>query len=178
MAAMTVENWVDRQQSHGRYSFLREQAVAGSGLSPEAVKKALQRLARRGRVLKVKDYFYVIVPLEYQSSGSPPVSWFINDLMAAMKQPYHVGLLTAAAQHGDFSPTAAGIPGHYRQVRPAAFGRSHEDSLLCKQVRRQGPNRRDQDAHWQTCVLPRPKPLPWTWSASYGPQATWVMWLP
>lgn len=100
MPAITLENWVDAQQSLGRYSFLREQAVADSGLSAEAVKKALQRLARRGRVLKLKDYFYVIVPLEYQSAGAPPVSWFIHDLMAAMKLPYYVGLLTAAAQHG------------------------------------------------------------------------------
>ena len=36
----------------------------------EAVKKALQRLARRQRVVKVKNYFYVIVPLEYRHAGS------------------------------------------------------------------------------------------------------------
>jgi predicted transcriptional regulator of viral defense system len=100
VASITVEKWVDDRQAHGRYSFLRTEAVAGSGLSAEAVKKALQRLARRGRVLKLKDYFYVIVPLEYQSAGAPPASWFIHDLMAAMELPYYVGLLTAAAQHG------------------------------------------------------------------------------
>ena len=55
--------------------------------------KVLHRLARRGRVLKVKDYFYVIVPLEYQSAGGPPAAWFIHDLMAAMRLPYYVGLL-------------------------------------------------------------------------------------
>jgi len=100
MAAITVEKWVDDRQARGRYTFLRADAVAGSGLSAEAVKKALQRLARRGRVLKVKDYFYVIVPLEYQAASGPPASWFIHDLMAAMQLPYYVGLLTAAAQHG------------------------------------------------------------------------------
>ncbi|MDY0169957.1 MAG: hypothetical protein RBS80_25665 [Thermoguttaceae bacterium] len=63
-----VEDWIDGPQSGGRYTFLREQAVAGSGLSPEALKKALQRLARRGRLLKVKNDFYVIVPLEYRSA--------------------------------------------------------------------------------------------------------------
>lgn len=125
MAAVTVEGWIDRRQSQGRYTFLREHAVAESGLSPEAVKKALQRLARRGRVLKVKDYFYVIVPLEYQISGSPPVAWFINDLMEAMKQPYYVGLLTAAAQHG----ASHQQPQEFqvitdRSVRPLAAGRT------------------------------------------------------
>jgi hypothetical protein len=64
MAAATLEKWVDDLQSRGRYSFLRGEAVSGSGLSAEAVKKALQRLARRLRVVKVKDYFFVMVPLE------------------------------------------------------------------------------------------------------------------
>ncbi|MGO8747971.1 MAG: type IV toxin-antitoxin system AbiEi family antitoxin domain-containing protein [Thermoguttaceae bacterium] len=125
MGAATVENWVDGQQSRGRYTFLRKDAITGSGLSPEAVKKALQRLAGRARVLKVKDYFYVIVPLEYQSAGGPPVSWFIHDLMAAMQLPYYVGLLTAAAQHG----AAHQQPQEFqvitdRSVRPLTVGRT------------------------------------------------------
>ncbi|MGO9110765.1 MAG: nucleotidyl transferase AbiEii/AbiGii toxin family protein [Thermoguttaceae bacterium] len=123
--AVTVENWVDGQQARGRYAFLRQEATAGSGLSAEAVKKALQRLARRGRVLKIKDYFYVIVPLEYQAAGAPPVSWFINDLMAAMQLPYYVGLLTAAARHG----ASHRQPQEFqvitdRSVRPLTVGRT------------------------------------------------------
>lgn len=120
-----VEDWIDGQQSRGRYTFLREQAVAGSGLSPEAVKKALQRLARRGRLLKVKNYFYVIVPLEYRIALAPPVSWFIHDLMAAMKLPYYVGLLTAAAQHGasHHQPQEFQVITD-RFIRPIAVGRT------------------------------------------------------
>ena len=97
---MTLEKWIDDRQAHGKYTFLRTDAVAGSRLSAEAVKKALQRSVARGRVLKLKDYFFVIVPLEYQGAGGPPVPWFIHDLMAAMRLPYYAGLLTAAAQHG------------------------------------------------------------------------------
>ncbi|MGB2985929.1 MAG: type IV toxin-antitoxin system AbiEi family antitoxin [Phycisphaerae bacterium] len=100
MPAPTVEAWVDSLQARGRYTFLRAEAVNGSGLSAEAVKKALQRLARRRRVAKVKSYFYVIVPLEYLHAGGPPPSWFIDDLMKAMERPYYVGLLSAAALHG------------------------------------------------------------------------------
>ena len=70
---MTVEKWIDDRQAHGKYTFLRTDAVAGSRLSAEAVKKALQRSVARGRVLKLKDYFFVIVPLEYQGAGGPPV---------------------------------------------------------------------------------------------------------
>jgi predicted transcriptional regulator of viral defense system len=100
MPAPTVEAWIDSLQARGRYTFLRAEAVNGSGVSAEAVKKALQRLARRQRVAKVKSYFYVIVPLEYLHAGAPPPSWFIEDLMKAMERPYYVGLLSAAALHG------------------------------------------------------------------------------
>jgi len=99
MSAKSFENWVDSLQSRGRYTFLRQEALQ-SGFSPESVKKALQRLARRERVVKVKNYFYVIVPLEYAHAGSPPAGWFIDDLMRAMGRPYYVGLLSAAALHG------------------------------------------------------------------------------
>lgn len=100
MPQMTIENWVDSIQAGGSYTFLRSEAISGSGLSAEAVKKALQRLARRQRVVKVKNYFYVVVPLEYLHAGAPPPSWFINDLMTAMDRPYYVGLLSAAGIHG------------------------------------------------------------------------------
>ncbi len=100
MGTLTVDAWVDALQAQGRYTFLRQEALSGTRLSSEAVKKALQRLVRRGRLLKLKDYFYVVVPLEYSSAGAPPVSWFIADLLSAMKLPYYAALLTAAAQHG------------------------------------------------------------------------------
>jgi predicted transcriptional regulator of viral defense system len=42
----------------------------------------------------------VIVPAEYRAAGCPPASWFIDDLMGFLGQPYYVGLLSAAAIHG------------------------------------------------------------------------------
>jgi hypothetical protein len=100
MSAVTVDDWVDDLQARGRYTFLRAEATSECGRSAEAVKKALQRLARRQRVVKIKNYFYVIVPLEYLRAGGPPPPWFIDDLMKAMERPYYVGLLTAAGIHG------------------------------------------------------------------------------
>ncbi len=99
MAARTLDSWIDDQQASGRYTFLRSDASA-SGLSQESIKKALARLARRGRIVKLKDYFYAVVPLEYRSAGAPPPAWFIDALMHAMRRPYYVGLLSAAALHG------------------------------------------------------------------------------
>lgn len=174
---MTVEDWIDLQQSHGRYSSLREQAVAGSGLSPEAVKKALQRLAHRDRVCKVKDYFYVIVPLEYQAAGAPGVSWFLHDLMAAMELPYYVGLLTAAAQHG----ASHQQPQEFqvmtdRSVRPLSAGRTRIRFFASKFVAKAQTT--EIKTPTGSMRVPRLKPPPWTWSASFGPQATWETWPP
>lgn len=125
MAAATLEKWIDKRQMGGRYTFLRSEAIDESGLSPESVKKALQRLTARGRVGKAKDYFYVIVPLEYAAAGAPPASWFVNDLMAAMERPYYVGLLTAAAQHGasHHAPQEFQVVTD-RYVRPILVGRA------------------------------------------------------
>lgn len=122
---MTVDAWVDSLQARGRYTFLRAEAIQGSGLSPEAVKKALQRLARRRRVVKVKNYFYAIVPLEYRDAGSPPPSWFIDDVMKAMERPYYVGLLSAAGIHGasHHQPQEFQILSD-RPIRPLQFGRA------------------------------------------------------
>jgi predicted transcriptional regulator of viral defense system len=125
MAAATLENWIDDRQAQGRYTFLRSEAVEESGISSEAVKKALQRMTLRGRLAKAKDYFYIIVPLEYASAGAPPASWFVDDLMTAMELPYYVGLLSAAAQHGasHHAPQEFQVVTD-RYVRPVVVGRA------------------------------------------------------
>ncbi|MBI1901769.1 MAG: type IV toxin-antitoxin system AbiEi family antitoxin [Planctomycetia bacterium] len=135
MASATLEKWVDRLQARGKYTFLRSEAQADSGLSPEAGKKALQRLAARGRIAKAKDYFFVIVPLEYSTAGGPPPSWFIHDLMVAMNRPYYVGLLTAAGLHG----ASHQQPQEFqvvtdRPVRPIAVGRARIRFFVSKFV--------------------------------------------
>lgn len=70
------------------------------GISRVALKHALWRLARAGRVAAPRRGFYVIVPPEYRVARCPPADWFIHDLMAYLGRPYYVGLLTAAALHG------------------------------------------------------------------------------
>lgn len=133
----TLESWIDGLQSQGRYVFFRSDAVAHSGLSAESVKKALQRLARRGRIAKVKNYFFAIVPLEYVAAGSPPASWFIDDLMAAMQRPYYVGLLTAAGLHGASHHAAQQFQVlTNRPIRPITVGRSEIRFYASKFVNR------------------------------------------
>lgn len=136
VVAASLESWIDNLQAGGRYAFLRDEARAGSGLSPESVKKALRRSTRCGRLVKLKDYFYAIVPLEYRAAGAPPVSWFIHDLMSAMRLPYYVSLLSAAALHGSshHAPQVFQVMTE-RSVRPLVAGRARIQFFTSRYVR-------------------------------------------
>lgn len=92
--------WIDSLQSRGCYTFTRAQAESDTGRSFVAVQTALRRLKHQGRIVSPKRGFYVVVPPEYRAAGSPPASWFIDDLMRSLRQPYYVGLLSAAAIYG------------------------------------------------------------------------------
>lgn len=93
-------DFLDGLPSEGRYTFTLEEAsreVAGSAI---ALQTAIRRMKQKGRLVSPRRGFYVIVPPEYRSTGAPPPSWFIDDLMRHMQRPYYVGLLSAAALHG------------------------------------------------------------------------------
>jgi len=93
-------HWVEQLQSRGRYTFTRTQAESDTERSFVATQTALRRLKEQGRVVSPRRGFFVVVPPEYRAVGSPPASWFIDDLMRYLGQPYYVGLLSAAAIHG------------------------------------------------------------------------------
>lgn len=96
-----LSTFVDDLQADGRYSFtLDEVRAALPGRSDKSIQATLGRLKRQGRIASPRRGFFVIVPVEYRKSGCPPASWFIDDLMRFMEQPYYVGLLSAAALHG------------------------------------------------------------------------------
>src|SRR5213592_359383 len=91
---------VDELQTKGQYSFRKADAAQKLQANDTALGAALRRLAHKGRIVRPKRGFYVLVPLEYRQSGAPPASWFIDDLMRFLQQSYYVGLLTAASLHG------------------------------------------------------------------------------
>ncbi|MBI4602957.1 MAG: type IV toxin-antitoxin system AbiEi family antitoxin [Planctomycetes bacterium] len=91
---------MDRLQGSGRYTFTAGEVAKVLGGSDAAREAALRRLKRKGRIVSPRRGFFVIVPVEYRSAGSPPATWFIDDLMAYQGRPYYVGLLTAAEIHG------------------------------------------------------------------------------
>ncbi len=96
----TVSSYIDHLQASGRYTFTHEDVPFSDERSAVSVEAALRRLKKKGRIVTPRRGFFVIVPLEYRATGSPPASWFIHDLMEYLEQPYYVGLLTAAGLHG------------------------------------------------------------------------------
>lgn len=95
-----VSDVLDDLQRRGRYGFDRAEVESMRPGSRAAVGKALQRLAAKGRVKRLRKGFHAIVPVEYATRGLPPSDWFIDDLMRSLDLPYYIGVLSAAALHG------------------------------------------------------------------------------
>jgi predicted transcriptional regulator of viral defense system len=97
---LTLGEYVDALQGAGRYCFTGQDVATAVGGTAAARQAALRRLKGKRRIISPRRGFFVVVPVEYRSAGSPPASWFIDDLMVFQGRSYYVGLLTAAALHG------------------------------------------------------------------------------
>jgi predicted transcriptional regulator of viral defense system len=95
-----LSHFLDAQQERGRYMVTKDELRRQLRISEEALSRACHRLVEKKRLLMVRRGFYVIVPLEYRSSGTIPASWFIDGLMKYVERPYYVACLTAAAHYG------------------------------------------------------------------------------
>jgi predicted transcriptional regulator of viral defense system len=95
-----LSDYVDFLQRRGRYTFQKGEAQAHLQISEAAFKLTANRLFKKRRIVSPRRGFFVIVPDEYQLSGSPPATWYIDALMNFHEQPYYVALLSAAALHG------------------------------------------------------------------------------
>lgn len=91
-------------QSRARYCFTAEEfaRLTERQRSRSAAAGALQRLAKRGRIVPVlrRPAVYLIVPPEHASFGAPPFAWWIDDCMRWIEPNYYVALLSAAAHWG------------------------------------------------------------------------------
>lgn len=61
--------------------------------------QAIVRLKNSGRLVQIRQGFYVIVPPRYLERGVP-VFMYIDDLMTSLNRQYYVSLFSAAALHG------------------------------------------------------------------------------
>jgi predicted transcriptional regulator of viral defense system len=78
-------------------------AQALPGVSAEALRQALHRQQRKGRIVRASrgSMHWVIVPLQDASAGAPPLeTWLDAYLSKTLGLPYYVGLLSAAEVYG------------------------------------------------------------------------------
>lgn len=113
-------------------------ALALPGVSAEALRQALHRQQRKGRIVRASrgSEHWVIVPLQDAFAGAPPLeTWLDAYLSKTLGVPYYVGLLSAAEVYGA-SPQAVMVtqvmtPG---VRRPVQVGRHRLVFLKCSRV--------------------------------------------
>lgn len=119
---------LDEAERSGRL-MLTDAQIAESlpGTSPGALRQALHRQQRRGRIVRLARGTgqWVIVPLMHAQSGAPPPeTWLHRFLASALKVPYYVGLLSAAEAYGvaPYAPSVIQVIVS-TQRRPIVVGR-------------------------------------------------------
>lgn len=96
-----LKDWIEELQSKGKQAFsLRQAHEAFPKLTEDAVKQALNRLSKKGKIVSIYKGYYLIIPPQYSSKGILPPAMYIDGLMQFLQRPYYVGLLSAAAFHG------------------------------------------------------------------------------
>lgn len=86
--------------ARGRYHFASSELRSALGVSEQAARQALSRLAAKREIASPARGFYVIVPPEYRRLGCLPADQFLPALMEHRNARYYVGLLSAAQYHG------------------------------------------------------------------------------
>ncbi len=96
----SAAEYIEDLQMNGRMTFTTTQAIEALGVSTPAARAQLRRLQEKGYIQAPHRSFYVVVPPQYRRLGCLPADHFIPQLMAHLKEPYYVALLSAAAYHG------------------------------------------------------------------------------
>lgn len=95
-----ARQYISNLAASGRYDFASREVQSALGVSADAVKLALNRLAKQKLVASPSRGFWVIVPPEYRSLGCLPADQFVPALMKRAQEAYYVGLLSAAQYYG------------------------------------------------------------------------------
>ena len=104
-----LADFLDQAEQRGTLNLREADILRGlPGTSPEALRQALHRQQRSGRLVRASrgSGHFVIVPRQDALSGAPPMeTWLDAYLSRSMGLPYYVGLLSAAEAFG-VSPQA------------------------------------------------------------------------
>jgi predicted transcriptional regulator of viral defense system len=121
-----TRDYITDLAASGRYHFAAEEMRKALGVSADAAKLALYRLAKRGLVASPGRGFYIIVPPEYKRLGSLPADQFLPALMEWRKTKYYAALLSAAQYHG---------AAHHRPQEFQAMVEKNQRPIECGSVR-------------------------------------------
>lgn len=96
-----LEYWIEECQSKGKLAFsLVELRQSFQGNTDTSLKRMLDRLSEKQKIISIFKGYYLIIPAQYSSKGILPVTMFIDGLMNFLDRKYYVALLNAAALHG------------------------------------------------------------------------------
>ena len=128
---MTLQKWINDRAVHGYPTFTFEDVrEAGIYSSEQIIKNELIRLCSNKTIANVYRGFYVIVPVHYILRGSVPATYYIDQLMAYLRKPYYVCMLSAAELLG------------------AAHQRPQHFSVMTTLPRRQNVSTRNITINW------------------------------
>ena len=165
----TATQFIEGLLGEGRYTFERKEAAHRLGGSPPAVYMALYRLQKSGWLVMPKTGFYVIVDPQHRVAGTLPPEWFVHDLMAFLKKPYYVGLLSAAQLHG----AAHHAPQEFQVVVPGRGSRVIQAGNVRIRFLGKGPFRKGgiEDRKTPTGILKVSTPETAAWDLVRYPRA-------
>ncbi|MCC7385069.1 MAG: type IV toxin-antitoxin system AbiEi family antitoxin [Deltaproteobacteria bacterium] len=133
---LRVSTYIADLAARGRHHFTTEEAVAAIGGSVPAVRAALRRMKAKGEIADPHRGFHVIVPPEYRRLGCLPADQFVPQLMRHLREPYYVGLLSAAELHG---------AAHQRPQAFQVIMKTNRRPIECGEVRVQFVARNDME---------------------------------
>ena len=97
---MTVTEYIREREIRGRVTFTIDDVRQAVNLSDNSLVTELQRQVARGRICIPYRGFYVIIPPQYALKGVVPPTYYIDNLMSAVRKPYYLCLLSAAEFYG------------------------------------------------------------------------------
>jgi predicted transcriptional regulator of viral defense system len=98
---INVSQWIENLEKRGKISFpLNQLEEELPNYSEIAIKSALKRLSKKGKIVSLHKGFYLIISAQYANRGILPPALFMDNFMKYLGRPYYVGLLSAAALYG------------------------------------------------------------------------------
>jgi len=107
MPSVTPHALPDHLLSSGVNTFTLAEATQLLERTGDAVRKGLERLARKRLIFSPARGFYVVVPPQFRRQGTVPATHFIDAMMQALGRRYYVSLVSAADLHSAIKPASS-----------------------------------------------------------------------